>query len=203
MSASGFGGCGTCEGRCCRQYVVPVTCSDVHAVSRALALAPERFALLVPQPEEEPAGIRLAAGGPTFTIILDKREPASERPPCVFLMEFSDGTGRCGIYPHRPRVCRTFPAAFHDGRVALQPEIICAAGSWNPASMEQPEWRTELLCGEMEQALHRTVVAAWNESVDAGAPTEQTPADFFRFAMDACDRQERSPAGAAVDPADD
>jgi Fe-S-cluster containining protein len=188
MSASGFGGCGTCGGRCCRQYVVPVTCSDVHAISRELAIAPEQFALLVPQAEEEPAGIRLAAGGPTLTIVLDKREPMNEQPPCVFLMEFPDGTGRCGIYRHRPRVCRTFPAVLHDGRVALQPDIICAAGSWGPASMDQPEWRLELDRAEVEQALHRTVVAAWNDSVPAGAATERTPADFFRFVMDACDR---------------
>jgi hypothetical protein len=31
---------------------------------------------------------------------------------------------------------------------------------------------------------------------------EQTPADFFRFAMDACERLEGGRAGAAVAPAD-
>jgi Fe-S-cluster containining protein len=186
MSGQGFGGCGACEGRCCRQYIVPVTCADVHGISRALALAPEQFALLVPESEQEPAGIRLAAGGPTFTIILDKREPMTERPPCVFLMEFPDGTGRCGIYRHRPRACRTFPAALRDGGLAILPDIPCTTDSWDLGSMDQPWWRTELLHGETEQALHRIVVAGWNGAVDAA--TERTPSDFFRFAMETCDR---------------
>jgi Fe-S-cluster containining protein len=186
MSAPRFGGCDACEGRCCRQYIVPVTCADVHGISRALALAPERFALLVPDPDDEAAGIRLAAGGPAFTIILDKRDPITERPPCVFLMELSDGTGRCGIYRHRPRVCRTFPAVLRDGGTAILPDIPCSEDSWN---MDQPWWRVELLRGEREQALHRMVVAAWNGAVDADAATERTPADFFRFAMEMCDRQ--------------
>lgn len=184
MSTPEFGGCATCEGRCCRRYLVPVTCSDVHAIARALGLAPERFAALVPDAGSEEAGIRLTADGPGFSIVLERRESA-----CVFLMELPDGGGRCGVYANRPLLCRTFPAALREGRVILLEDIPCAPGSWGTARMDDPSWRTALLRHEREQRLHRDVVAAWNASVEAGDQgPSPAPADFFRFAMERCDR---------------
>ncbi|MBO0687427.1 MAG: YkgJ family cysteine cluster protein [Candidatus Dormibacteraeota bacterium] len=182
-----FGGCLDCDGRCCRRYLVPLTCSDVHLVSRALALSPEQFVTLVPQAEEEPAGIRLSAAAPPFAMVLQRREPISEHPPCIFLMELPGGTARCGVYAHRPRVCRTFPARLRQDGMEIQSEIPCSAGSWKLARMDLPRWRNELIRSEMEQALHRIVVARWNAAL-GGA--DATPADFFRFAMALCDRLE-------------
>jgi Fe-S-cluster containining protein len=189
MSAPEFGGCASCDGRCCRRYIVPLTCSDVHVISRALALAPEQFTMLVPEAGDEANGIRLSAGGPSFSMVLEKRDPASEQPPCVFLMELPDGTGRCGVYAHRPRVCRTFPAVLRHGGVSIRPDVVCPAGSWNLARMDLPSWRTELLRCEVEQALHRIVVARWNRTVDAGGK-DREPVEFFRFAMELGDRLE-------------
>ncbi|MBO0687403.1 MAG: YkgJ family cysteine cluster protein [Candidatus Dormibacteraeota bacterium] len=190
-----FGGCADCNGRCC-QYLVPLTCSDVQVVSRALALAPEQFVTLLPQAEEEPAGIRLSAGEPPFTMVLEQREPINEQPRCIFLLELPDGTARCGVYAHRPRLCRTFPASLQQGGVAVRSEIPCSAGSWNLARMDLPWWRTELIRSEMEQAFHEIVVARWNATL-GGA--DATPSDFFRFATAACDRLETMVASTGED----
>lgn len=187
MTDCGFGGCATCEGRCCRQYVVPVTCLDVHDLSRALALAPEQFAALVSDPETETDGIKLQAGGPGLSLVLHRHQHADDRQSCVFLVELPDGTGRCGVYAHRPSVCRTYPTAFHHGSVAIRPDVMCPKGSWNLAAMDLPSWRLGLLAFEMNHALHRIVVARWNELVDAGHSKHPTAAGFFRFAMGACD----------------
>lgn len=184
MDAPEFGGCATCEGRCCREYLVPLTCLDVHRLARALALPPERFALLVP--DDEPSSIRLTAGGPGFAIVLDKREPQRDRASCVFLMELADGTGRCGVYADRPRACRTFPTTLERGALALMPGIVCGPGSWDLSRMDVAAWRDAHSAAETEQKLHQAVVAAWNASL--GPADAHAPSDFFRFALERCER---------------
>jgi Fe-S-cluster containining protein len=178
---AGFGGCTGCEGRCCRQYLVPLTCLDVHALSRALALAPERFAELVP--DADPDGIRFEPGGETFSIVLVRRDPAAERPPCVFLMELPGGAARCGVYADRPLACRAFPMTPSAGGVAVLPGVPCPPGSWERAVHA---WAPTLRRAASEAEAHRRIVASWNARVDAGT-AEATPSGFFGHAMAACD----------------
>ena len=48
---------------------------------------------------------------------------------CVFWMPFGETSGRCGIYAHRPQVCRTYPATLVDGEVARRDDVLCPAGA--------------------------------------------------------------------------
>ena len=192
---TGFGGCADCEGRCCRQYLVPLTCFDVHALARALVLHPEQFAELVP--DADPDGIRLEPGGPTFSIVLARRDPAAERPPCVFLMELPGGAARCGVYADRPLACRAFPMTPSAGGAAVLPDIPCPAGSWEPDALDPSGWSPTLRRAASEGEAHRRVVASWNKRVDAGTGAA-SPSGFFEFAIAACDR---SPIRRAARPA--
>lgn len=194
---TGFGGCTGCEGRCCRQYLVPLTCLDVHALSRALALDPERFAELVP--DDDPDGIRFEPVGQTFSIALARPDAAAERPPCVFLMELPGGAARCGVYADRPLACRAFPMTAAAGGVAVLPGIPCPAGSWERAALDG--WSPTLRRAAEEAEAHRRIVAAWNARVDAGTAGAATPSAFFDHAMAAGDLSPLSRAAPPAPPA--
>ena len=80
----------------------------------------------------------------------------------------ADGQGRCGIYPHRPLVCRTYPARLHHGSVDVRDDAMCPPGAWNISGMDLPAWRMSLLRMELEWALYARVVERWNAFVASG-----------------------------------
>jgi hypothetical protein len=98
------------------------------------------------------------------------------------------------VYADRPLVCSTFPAYFHRGSVDIRTDVLCPPGSWRLGTMDLPDWRHDLLRMEMEQSLHRVVVAHWNEHVVrdvAGAADEDAFFDFLLAAYDGIDALRR------------
>lgn len=201
---SNYGGCSTCEGRCCYEYVVPVSGHDVAVLAAATGLRPEQFIVLVRDSElsgESPEqartgvmpsggdGVRLVADGPLLSLVLDKKQRSAERAPCIFLLELRPGLARCGVYAHRPMVCAAFPFAFHHGSIAPRDDALCGADAWALAALDLPALRGRVLRAELEWAVHRVVAAHWNERVDkaddSGQPRLFSPTELFDYLLDA------------------
>ncbi|MDD4652447.1 MAG: YkgJ family cysteine cluster protein [Methanothrix sp.] len=86
--------CENC-GECCRgEGYALVDVADIEEIAGALAISPTqaRARLTDPDPEKNPGCRILKSTGPDRSCCLLDRN-----------------TGRCTIYSHRPRICRTFP----------------------------------------------------------------------------------------------
>jgi len=156
--------CARCSEGCCREYLVTVTGLDVYRITRGLGLAPGQFVVAVPVGDRHVEGFRLAAGGERFQLALDKRRDGERAGWCVFWMPLGRaGAGRCGIYAHRPQVCRTYPATLVDGEVARRDDVLCPAGSWGPGSaLASPDWRRRAERQFAEYELDAIVNHRWN-----------------------------------------
>lgn len=180
--------CDGCDGRCCHAYLVRVTGYDAWVISSALRLPMEAFLSYLPSPEGSGAGFMLDRSGVTHGLALGQR-PGERETACVFLRTLPDGRGRCSIYPHRPLVCRAFPAALQGDGVAVREELVCPPGSWEPSAMALPAWRRRVLAVEMERAADRLVVSRWNERVQAGPGDAVWPIrEYFAFLAEAYGR---------------
>jgi Fe-S-cluster containining protein len=116
-------------------------------------------------------GFRLDAGEDRFRLALDKRRDPERLGWCVFWMPFGTTSGRCGIYAHRPQVCRTYPATLIDGEVARRTDVLCPAGSWGPGStLLSDEWRSRVERQFAELEIDALVNARWNDSDLPPAP---------------------------------
>ena len=143
MSETPHNPCATC-GRCCRSYVVPVCGHDIWQICRAQRLSPASFLLAAPQPEPDPEGFRLERDGPTFYVVLDKQGRFTIKQRCVFLVTLGGGHERCGIYDHRPIVCRTYPMNLMASVVSPRPDLLCPPDSWPDEVIRRPAWRATL-----------------------------------------------------------
>ena len=164
MTAPATSPCATCHEGCCREYLVTVTGLDVYRIARGLGLAPAQFTVAVPIVNPSVAGFRLGPTDARFQLALDKRRDPPREGWCVFWLPFGDGAGRCGIYPHRPQVCQTYPATMIDGEVARRDDVLCPAGSWGPGSALMGEaWRRRAERQFAEFELDGIVNRRWNE----------------------------------------
>jgi Fe-S-cluster containining protein len=180
--------CDRCDGRCCHAYLVRVTGYDAWVISSALGLPMEEFLSYLPDPEGGGAGFMLDRSGATYGLALRQRPGERER-ACFFLRTLPDGRGRCSVYPHRPLVCRAFPALLDGQRAALREELVCPPGSWEASAMALPPWRRQLLALDLERTIHRLVVSRWNERVRDGPADAVWPIrEYFAFLADAYGR---------------
>ncbi len=183
--------CATC-GACCRSYVVPVCGYDVWLISTGQRLSPEQF--LVACPQEEPGfdGLRLEAEGITYGLALDKQGRFHPSRPCVFLMHFANGHMRCGIYPHRPSVCRVYPMSIWNGVVYKTEESLCPPGAWPEDEPQRPGWRAALQRMYMHFDIYNEVVARWNAHVAKAGQQVQgirfTLHEYFSYLLNVYDR---------------
>jgi Fe-S-cluster containining protein len=189
VSMTAFGGCETCDGRCCRNHLVPVTGHDIAAITAKTGLPPHRFvALWRDDIFESPhyPGARLVAGGPTMTLTLDEvGSPGRRR--CVFLMELPNGQARCAVYSHRPAVCAAFPFAVDDGTVYVR-HSVCGPGSWRIGTDELQSRHADVARAEFGWRQHRIVVAYWNQHVDSLRPRAFSRDELFDYLLKANDR---------------
>ena len=168
MSAS-VGACLGCEGRCCKEYIVPVSGYDVWRIVQAQRLAPTTFVQREPEDVPTPAGFLLRPGGQTFTIALRRQYERRNERPCVFLMQLREGVQRCGIYADRPRVCQTYPMYRKSHSVVPRDDMLCPTGSW-AGIFEQPgEWRERVLAQDAEWEQYEMVVQVWNRTISQRA----------------------------------
>lgn len=182
MNGSGgnLAGCATCAGRCCRQYRVEVTVADVRTLAAGTGLAPADFVVLAERRDSAHSGFRLEPGGKVFELDLIRARSSGA---CVFLMEIDEGIARCGVYPHRPLVCRNFPATVRNGAIGVREEVACGPDSWNLAAMDLTTYRRDLTRSEVAWAEHWRVVSAWNARVAADPAVTYAPADLFEFLL--------------------
>jgi Fe-S-cluster containining protein len=157
--------CETCDARCCRVYVVPLTGEDAVRLSSASGVSLHRLVACAPQPEPTPAGFLLDPGGPTHDLVL-AAQACHPMAPCAFLRE-EGGRGRCGAYPVRPRACRRFPAVRAGSGVASRDGIPCPGGPWPAERMRGVSWQVALLREERDAALYAEVVGDWNDRLRA------------------------------------
>jgi Fe-S-cluster containining protein len=174
-SGANVAGCASCAGRCCRQYRVEVSVADVRALATGTGLHPGEFVRLWENTNGQ-LGFRLRPGGPGNALNLIRHEDGA----CVFLMEIAEGVARCGVYAHRPVVCRNFPTTMRRGVVVVRQDVLCPPGSWNLAAMDVPGYRRDLDRRGVDWAAHWEIVNAWNASVDATG-TGRTPTDLYEF----------------------
>jgi Fe-S-cluster containining protein len=162
--------CATC-GRCCREYVVPLSGHDVWRITRGQRLPTHEFVLAATQPSGDRDTFRLERGGEQLGLVLDKRGKFDLGASCVFLMELGGGQSRCGIYADRPLACQIYPTIMTRTRdlgvrVEQREGTICPPDSWSPEDFASSPWL------EAHQRLRRhwdvylEVVNRWNARID-------------------------------------
>jgi Fe-S-cluster containining protein len=177
-SGGNVAGCASCKGRCCREYRVTVTVADVRGLAAGTALRPKDFVQLR-ELEENKQGFRLQPGGRPHELMLVRRTPTGA---CVFLMELAPDVARCGIYSHRPQVCRNFPTTLAGAAVAVRGDTKCGPNAWNLATMDLTTYRHDLVRARADWAEHQRFIAAWNAAVEA-TKKEGTAEQLFDFIL--------------------
>ncbi|MBI4494040.1 MAG: YkgJ family cysteine cluster protein [Chloroflexi bacterium] len=167
MSGSSHNPCATCQSHCCRSYIVTLCGYDVWLISTRLHLGPEQFVVPYPQHQVGLDGFRLEADGTTFALMLDKQGRLRVKQPCVFLVRLAGGHDRCGIYPIRPAVCRTYPMMLERGEIVQRADALCPPGVWPEPALRWPAWREAQRRLRMHFAVYHEVVARWNARVAA------------------------------------
>lgn len=178
-------GCTTCSGDCCRQYLVHISGRDAVTIARGQGLAFEQFVDTVAEAEATAAGFALDGSGATFALTLRRRTDGA----CSFLLDLTDGSQRCGIYPQRPLTCAVFPLRLHHGSVDIRSDVICEPRGRRITAVDLPRGRALLVRSAFEWNVYARVVAAWNaarEAVD-GRLDEGGYFDYVAQAYEAID----------------
>jgi Fe-S-cluster containining protein len=144
---------------------------------------------LVPYTEEEGRldGFLLDATLPPLGLALDRHSGRGGEQPCVFLMRLGDGNDRCGIYDHRPDVCRAYPMSMWNRVVFQRRDPLCPPNSWPAAELARPSWREAITAQHFHFDIYCEVVACWNAQVTASAAPFQLE-DYYSYLMNTYDR---------------
>jgi Fe-S-cluster containining protein len=159
------GACRSCEGRCCAAYRVPINGDDVWRIVQGQRLAPAVFVAREPEPHPTAESFLLRPGGGTFTLRLRYQYERRNERPCVFLMRLRDGVQRCGIYPHRPHACQTYPMQRTPDGVAPRADMMCPPGSWTTVPERVGPWAERMREQDAAWRRYERVVAPWNAAV--------------------------------------
>ena len=144
MTEASRNGCACC-GACCRSYIVNLCGYDVWLISTRQRLSPDQFVVPWPHPEPRDDGFRLDHQGPSYGLALDKRGRFHAKAPCIFLLELGGGSGRCGIYAHRPLACQAYPMQISSELVvSTYDNALCPPNSWSLAEGDRAAWRARL-----------------------------------------------------------
>jgi len=151
-------GCTTCSGECCRKYLVHVSGRDAVTIARGQALALDTFIDIVSEDDPTSRGFVLDGSGDTYAMCLRRRPDDA----CSFLVGLTDGSQRCGIYPHRPYTCAVFPLRLFHGSVDIRPDVICDPAGKRITTVDLPAGRAMLIRASFEWSVYAHVVSAWN-----------------------------------------
>lgn len=178
-------GCTSCSGDCCRRYLVHISGRDAVTIARGQALAFEQFVDVVAEANATPTGFALDGSGATFALSLRRRTDGA----CSFLVALTDGSQRCGIYPHRPLTCAVFPLRLYRGSVDIRPDVICEPNGRRITAVDLPRARALLVRSSFEWNAYAKVVAAWNAALNATGEKRTVGAyfDYITAAYDAID----------------
>jgi Fe-S-cluster containining protein len=180
--------CGTC-GLCCRSYLVPLCGRDVWHISTRQRMAPEQFVFACEQNTPTADGFYLDPTATSYLLALDKRGKLRAQNPCIFLLELQGGYSRCGIYAHRPVVCRDYPMRAVAGGVELRADVLCPPDSWSPATLRRPSWTAALQRRRMHFDIYSLVVARWNAHLTTGdSNTQANLGDYLGYLLNVYER---------------
>jgi len=181
--------CTRCPQHCCNQLDVHLTASDIARLAWRLDLPGEAFVDLAVTEGSTPDSFLLAPTGPEYELLLARRSGDGDGPaPCVLLLVLLEGSGRCGAYEHRPRVCRTYPFFLEGDLARVDADHLCPEEALDPARVDAAAMRLELMRKTAERDVHRRLLDGWNRTV-ASAPddTVRTVGDLLEhlFAAEA------------------
>ncbi|MCB9732039.1 MAG: YkgJ family cysteine cluster protein [Deltaproteobacteria bacterium] len=182
-------GCATCAtSACCVRLEPELTGFDIARLARARGLAADEIARLAPGHGDLAQADGVLLDGPDRVWLLqlrpaDPRAPRAER-RCAFLLHLAPGVDRCGVYAHRPMLCRTFPTELTvAGVMVATPEAICPPNAWDIARTDLAGARQVHLRAAIERELHRAALARWNAAASEreAAPRDAVIAAFFAW----------------------
>ncbi|GMU53594.1 MAG: hypothetical protein AMXMBFR33_27400 [Candidatus Xenobia bacterium] len=106
-------------GECCRAYSVEITPSDIDRLAEHLNMTPSEFV----EKHTSPGRFSWNAGNRILAKSDHEQRYAGQNPrllplkvvghrdrSCIFLQETELGFWQCGVYTHRPEVCRRYPS---------------------------------------------------------------------------------------------
>jgi Fe-S-cluster containining protein len=175
-------GCTTCDGACCRAYVVHVSGRDAVTIARAQALAIEQFVEIVRQPSPAAGGFALGDQSDVYSLALRRRPDGS----CGLLIDLLDGSGRCGVYVQRPLTCAVFPLQLHHGSIDIRDDVVCEPSGRRITSVDFSAARTLLVRNAYEWNVYDRIVGRWNAARAGTGAT--SAAAYFGFITRAYDR---------------
>ncbi len=164
METTGHSPCNTC-GACCRSYIVPLNGRDVWELCVHQRFDPSDFVTAFPLPKPSPEGFRLNKDGFTFGLALDKQGEFEFNRPCTFLMSLGGGHSCCGVYAHRPTVCRSYPVIRVREHFVQRKDSLCPPNAWSAGQLGHPSWRQNAQRVQMQFDLYYEVIARWNARV--------------------------------------
>lgn len=170
-----FSSCATCSGSpCCAYYTIELTGRDIHRIHARCRLPLSAFLRYYVQRQENACGFRLSPGGPKHDLGLQQRRQADPDGlhPCVFILELPGGHRRCGLYEHRPLVCRAYPAILRQGVVSFRRELpVCSPpGAYDISRVDVLcFWRAALELA-VEKSIWAALVERWNAMVEQAPP---------------------------------
>lgn len=176
--------CIACTARCCYQYRVQITGADVYRLARGLSMHPKDFAMVVHtlKKQDSPDAIYFNAESEPFELCLHKhpkRRDKSGNRPCPMLVILDRDHQRCGVYAHRPMVCRLFPTYTHNRGVNVNNASACPPRSW---SIERIDIRNVELLQKLwfiEMTTYRGILQRWNREARKLGDASHYRVEFF------------------------
>jgi Fe-S-cluster containining protein len=175
-------GCTTCNGACCREYVVHISGRDAVTIARAQALAIEQFVEIVRQPSPAVDSFALDDESDVYALALRRRPDGS----CGLLIDLLDGSGRCGVYAQRPLTCAVFPLRLHHGSIDIRDDVICEPSGRRITTVDLSAARKLLVSTAYEWNVYGRIVERWNAARAGNGVT--SAAAYFSFITRAYDR---------------
>ncbi len=175
---------------------MPLSGRDAVRIARAQALSLEQFVDVVSESDSTRTGFRLDGGADTFTLALLRHPDGA----CPFLLGLTDGSERCGIYPHRPGTCAAFPLRLREGSVEIRDDVICDPAGRGMAGVDLPAAKANMLRAAFEWELYERVVAVWNVACDGpiGNVDHRAYFTYVGLAYDTIDRARSEPTGETL-----
>ena len=149
--------CKGCGGRCCMDYVVPLSIEDVKRIVENARFKPEFFVDFTPVDDMEFRCPDIRIDG-LYAYMTLRRDGGG---CCVF--SFIDGDEmKCRIHSLHPLACRIYPFAESDGRVAHRRKFRCER-KWNIDSGNQEGIRKLLKQRDAEIRDYEALALSWNK----------------------------------------
>ncbi len=201
-------GCATCPtSRCCVVFHPELTGADLVRLMHGRGLAAGEIAELRPTRGDQAGPDAIHLGDErAWDLRLRQtgaRGETAESRCCAFLVDLSSGTlppaRRCGVYAHRPMVCRLFPSeATELGVMVETPEAICPPGAWSQERADVATLGWLHRRAREERARFRDFVARWNEDARTALAGRPQPERVTMF-LDALVADVRA-SGAGAQP---